>query len=55
MNLNQSLHELDQSLKELTTHFLYSEEIAEKVVLALNQDAISHSNKAPNRSKLRGI
>src|SRR3989344_1082329 len=43
--LDQSLSELDQSLRRIREHFLFSDELADRVILALNNDATVHSDR----------
>ncbi len=57
--LETSLRELDNIIKSTKTHFLYTEELSEQATLALNQDALSHSDRLepdlPHEKTLRHL
>ena len=43
--IHQSLRELDQTLKQVKGHFLYSKELSHRIIGMLNEEALMHSDK----------
>lgn len=53
-NIHDSIAEVDRTLSRVHRHFLYTESLAERVMDALNNDALAHSNKLePDSDNMR--